>query len=118
MHQIGSRKRNQPAPPHIVFESLTQPARPTVRPWLMLLNDEQLPTVGDVHAPHLVHWTSLWPTRPDVLICFDLPSDGGYGTDLRWTLFAADPLPDSSTIRHFRRGLQHRGTRHDHATVL
>lgn len=52
MHQIGSRKRNQPAPPHIVFESLSQPARPTV---------------GDVHAPHLVHWTSLWPTRPDVL---------------------------------------------------
>ena len=47
MHQIGSRKRNQPAPPHIVFESLSLPARPTV---------------GDVHAPHLVHWTSLWPS--------------------------------------------------------
>lgn len=86
MHEIGSRRRSQPAPPHVVFEALTQPNRTTVRPWLILLDDEQPPTVGDVRSPDIVHWTSLWPRRPDALVRFDLPSDGHCGTALRWTL--------------------------------
>lgn len=105
MHQIGSRRRNQPAPPHVVFEALTQPDRDPVRPWLILLCDEQRPTVGDTVSPTVVHWTSLWPNHPDALIHFALPSDGAGGTDLRWTLFVNDPLPDASTIGHFRKRL-------------
>jgi hypothetical protein len=37
--EVGGRKRNQPAPPHVVFEALTQPDRDPQRPWLMLLDD-------------------------------------------------------------------------------
>ena len=103
MHEIGSRRRNQPAPPHVVFEALIEPNRATVRPWLMLLDDEHSPQVGDVRAPAVVHWTSLWPRRPDALIRFDLLPDGHYGTDLRWTLYVDDPVPDASTIGHFRK---------------
>jgi hypothetical protein len=31
---IGDRRRNQPPPPHVVFEALTQPHRDLRRPWL------------------------------------------------------------------------------------
>lgn len=105
MHQIGSRRRNQPAPPHVIFEALTQPDRDQSRPWLILLDDEQLPVIGDTSAPEIVHWTSLWPKRPDALIRFDLPTDGGGGTDMRWTLYIETPVPDESTIGHFRKRL-------------
>ncbi|APE34022.1 hypothetical protein BOX37_08595 [Nocardia mangyaensis] len=102
MHVIGSRKRNQPAPPHAIFESLTNPDRDPTRPWLNLLRDEQRPTVLDSTYPHFVVWSSLWPRRPDARLQFDLPSDGGSGTDLRWTLYVDDPLPDDSTTGHLR----------------
>jgi hypothetical protein len=36
MLEAGSRKRNQPAPPHIMFEALTQFDRDPARPWLEL----------------------------------------------------------------------------------
>lgn len=34
------------------------------------------------------------------MVRFDLPSDGGGGTDLRWTLLVAEPLPESSLLGH------------------
>ena len=44
-------------------------------------------------------WSSLWVKRPDARIRFDLqPGDGG--TDLRWTLFVDEPLPDSKLTKH------------------
>jgi hypothetical protein len=101
MLEAGSRKRNQPAPPHVMFEALTRPDRDPARPWLELLDDEQRPRLVEVSKPGLVVWSSLsgprclvlvvwsslWIKRPDAIVRFDLPPDSsGYGTDLRWTL--------------------------------
>jgi hypothetical protein len=102
--EIGSRMRNQPAPPHAVFEGLVQPDRDPHRPWLHLLDDEQRPTVIRAEPPDLIIWSSLWPRRPDALIRFDLAPAGG-GTDLRWTLSVDEPAPDDSLVGHLRKRL-------------
>lgn len=103
MIEIGRRARSQPAPPHIVFESLSTPNRDPNRLWLTLLEDEQAPTVLSAEPPVMLVWSSLWPSRPDAHIRFDLPSDGGQGTQLMWTLLVCEPLPDASKIGHFRK---------------
>lgn len=106
VHEIGGRKRNQPAPPHIVFEALTQPDRDSQRPWLMLLDDEVAPKVLKTTYPDTVVWSSLWKERPDAVIRFDLPQDkSGQGTDLRWTLEVEEPLPDDGLVGHMRKRL-------------
>jgi len=84
MGELGSRRRNLPAPPHVVFEDLTEPTRNTIRTWLHLLDDEVGPMVLESHCPDYVVWSSLWPRRPEARIRFDLPPGGaGGGTDLR-----------------------------------
>ncbi len=105
MVEAGSRRKNQPAPPHAVFEALTQPHRGEPRrTWLVLLDDEVEPTVVEQHRPDLVVWSSLWTRRPDARLRFDLPPDaGGYGTDLRWTLTVDEPLPDAALLGHLRK---------------
>ncbi|MDO3702431.1 hypothetical protein Q3W71_12165 [Micromonospora sp. C28SCA-DRY-2] len=103
MLEAGSRKRNQPAPPHVLFEALTEPNRDPARPWLLLLDDERWPRTLRTEMPHLVVWSSIWVTRPDAVVRFDLPFDGTYGTDLRWTLLVAEPLPDPSLLGHLRK---------------
>lgn len=106
MQEIGSRKRNQPAPPQIIFEALTQPNRDPQRMWLLLLDDEVPPKVLRSRRPDTVVWSSLWKKRPDAVIRFDLPRDkGGYGTDLRWTLEVDEPLPDDGLVGHMRKRL-------------
>ncbi|MEH1055127.1 hypothetical protein V6U89_07935 [Micromonospora sp. CPCC 206171] len=105
MLEGGSRKRNQPAPPHVIFEALTEPNRDPARPWLLLLDDEERPQTLRVDAPHLVVWSSIWRKRPDATVRFDLPSDGSGGTDLRWTLFLAEPLPEPALLGHMRKRL-------------
>ena len=106
MIEIGSRKRNQPAPPHIIFEALTQPDRDPKRPWLLLLDDEVPPRVISTRQPDTVVWSSMWKERPDAVIRFDLPlDDGGYGTDLRWTLEVDEPVPDDALVGHMRKRL-------------
>ncbi len=101
--EAGRRRRAQPAPPHVVFEALCEPNRDPARAWLQLLADEQWPLVLAADAPGAVVWASLWPSRPDATIRFDLPSDGHGGTDLTWTLMVAEPLPDPSKLGHLRR---------------
>ena len=59
MIEVGTRKRNQPAPPAVVFEALTEPERPGGRPWLLLLQDEIPPQVIDSDQPALVVWSSI-----------------------------------------------------------
>jgi len=106
MHEIGSRKRNQPAPPHVIFEALTQPNRDPQRRWLILLEDEVAPKVVRATHPDTVVWSSLWQKRPDAVIRFELPKDeGGYGTDLRWTLEVEEPVPDDALVGHMRKRL-------------
>ncbi|MGW4461697.1 hypothetical protein [Micromonospora sp. NPDC004704] len=106
MPEVGSRRRNQPAPPHVIFEALTEPYRDPARPWLLLLDDERRPRTVRAERPHLVVWSSLWTKRPDALVRFDLPADrGGYGTDLRWTLLVDEPPPEAALLGHLRKRL-------------
>ena len=99
MIDVGTRKKNQPAPPPVVFEALTKPERAGGRPWLRLLEDEIRPQVLECEEPGLVVWASIWPRRPDAAIRFDL-SVGGGGTDLRWTLSVEEPVPDEALVGH------------------
>lgn len=103
MLEVGKRMRNQPAPPHVVFEALTQPDRAGARPWLVLLDDEVRPVVVEAQAPHLVVWSSPWPQRPDARVRFDLPGDGRSGTDLTFTLLVEEPGPESALVGHLRK---------------
>jgi len=106
MLEAGSRKRNQPAPPHVLFEALTQPDRDPARPWLELLDDEQRPRLVEVSEPGLVVWSSLWIKRPDAIVRIYLPPDSsGYGTGLRWTLLVDEPVPDAPLLGHMRKRL-------------
>lgn len=104
MVEIGFRKRNLPAPPHVVFGDLTVPNRGPDRPWLNLLHDEMAPTVLQSREADYVVWSSLWPRRPDARIRFDLREGGpGGGTDLRWTLTVDEPAPDERLTGHMRK---------------
>ena len=106
MLDIGSRMRKQPAPPHILFAALTHPDRDPARLWLVLLGDEQRPTVLHTEEPAVVVWSSLWTRRPDATIRFTLATEtAGEGTELRWTLLVEPPEPDQSSIGHFRKRL-------------
>lgn len=101
----GSRARSQPSPPHVVAGSLQHPDLDPARPWLRLLDDEQRPRIVEARPPGLVVWSSLWPSRPDALVRFDIAPDGRGGSDLRWTLLVEEPLPDASKLGHLRRRL-------------
>ncbi|MEV0154094.1 hypothetical protein AB0H57_10185 [Micromonospora sp. NPDC050686] len=105
MEEAGSRRRNQPAPPHVIFEALTDPDRDPTRPWLLLLDDEQRPCTVQARRPDLVVWSSMWPKRPDAVVRFDLPADGRGGTDLCWTLLLAEPPPAAALLGHLRKRL-------------
>jgi hypothetical protein len=102
MEAIGSRRRNQPAPPNVIFDDLCDPHRQPIRPWLMLLDDEVEPTVLESDRPHRVVWSSLWVKRPDARVQFDLDAAGG-GTDLRWTLYVDGSAPDAALTGHLRK---------------
>ena len=104
MIEVGTRKRNQPAPPSVVFEALTQPDRGGGRPWLYLLDDEVRPEIIESAEPELVVWSSIWLERTDATIRFDLPPGSG-GTDLRWTLLVQEPVPDPALLGHLRKRL-------------
>jgi uncharacterized protein YndB with AHSA1/START domain len=106
MHEVASKKKNQPAPSQVVFEALTDPDRGPHRQWLSIRSSEVRPVVLESEAPRLVVWSSLWEERPDARVRFDLtPSASGYDTDLRWTLLLDDPFPDESTVRALRHRL-------------
>lgn len=105
MIEAGRRKRNQPAPPPVIFEALTRPDRDPARPWLLLLGDEQRPGVLEADEPGLVVWSSLWPRRPDARIRFELDRSPDGGTDLTWTLLMDEPPPDASLLGHLRKRL-------------
>lgn len=102
MLEAVSRVRNQPAPPSVMFEALTEPNRDPDRQWLLLTESEQQPDVLEQVKPDLVVWSSLWNEHPEAQIRFDLPP-GRSGTNLRWTLFLDEPLPGPEEIRKMRR---------------
>jgi hypothetical protein len=89
----------------VVFEALAEPSRHPARPWLLLLTDEQWPRVLSATPPMCLVWSSLWPRLPDATIRFDLPRSPDGGTDLRWTLYVDEPVPDDGTAGHLRKRL-------------
>ena len=101
MIEIGSKARKLPAPPHIVWQSLTEPRRHGARPWLNLLPDETDPRVLEAEHPMHVVWSSLWPSRPNDRVQFDLAAVGSE-TLLRFTLLTPDDPPDQSKSGHLR----------------
>lgn len=104
--EAGRRVRSQPAPPHAIFEALTEPDRDPARPWLDLRDDEQPPQLVEVDQPRLVIWSSLWASRPDARVRFDMAAErGGEGTDLCWTLLVHAPPPDAALLEHMRKRL-------------
>jgi hypothetical protein len=106
MLEAGRRQRNQPAPPHAIFEALTQPNRDPDRQWLVLLDDEIRPEIAERRDSSVVVWSSIWTKRPDARIRFDLPPDAlGYGTDLCWTLLVEEPMPEDPLLGHMRKRL-------------
>jgi hypothetical protein len=101
--EAGSRTWNQPSSPHVVVEALTEPYRDRSRQWLFLLDDDVPPEVLEMEQPRLVVWSSLWSTRPDARIRFDLPSDGRFGNDMCWSLSVDEPMPEASLFGHLRK---------------
>ncbi|GAB3960113.1 hypothetical protein GCM10029978_008550 [Actinoallomurus acanthiterrae] len=106
MIEIGSRARKLPAPPSVIWESLVEPHRQGTRPWLNLLSDEVEPRVLDAEKPNRVVWSSLWPSRPNDQVHFELTAVGGE-TSLKFTLVTPDEAPDQSKTGHLRRRLNH-----------
>lgn len=104
MQVLGSKVKPQPAPPHVIFEALTEPRRRDGRDWLRLLDDEIDPAVLTATPPSQVTWSSIWPKRPRAQVQFDIEPDG-MGSRLRWTLLDIDdPGPDA--LGHMRKRLQ------------
>ncbi|MFC4942085.1 hypothetical protein [Pseudonocardia sp. GCM10023141] len=103
MIEAGVRTRALPAPPHVVATSLVAPDSDPARPWLHLLDDERRPTVVERRSSELVIWSSLWPSRPDARVRFDLAPDPTGGTALTWTLLVDEPVPDPSKVGHLRK---------------
>lgn len=106
MFEIGSRARNLPAPPAVVWESLVDPHQPGSRRWLVLLSDEVEPSVLAAESPRLVVWSSLWPSRPNDQVRLELEGIGGE-TSLRFTLLTPDKPPDESKTGHLRKRLNY-----------
>jgi hypothetical protein len=69
-----------------------------------LLEDEQEPDVLETTFPSTVVWSSLWSKRIDVVIHFELQAAAS-GTDLRWILYAQEPISDDSFVGHMRKRL-------------
>jgi hypothetical protein len=88
----------------VVFQALIEPDRDPRRPWLLLLADEQRPRVVRAVPVRTIVWSSLWPSRPDAEVHFDL-EPAGAETRLRWTLLVDEPLPDDSKLGHLRKRL-------------
>jgi hypothetical protein len=96
--EVGRRRKAQAPPVHVVQEALLEPNRDPARQWLVPREDEQMPRTR-LEQPGVVTWADLWPARPDALVRFDV-EPGGAGTELTWTLFVEEPVPDAGLVGH------------------
>jgi hypothetical protein len=102
--EVGSRSKRLPAPPHVVWESLTEPRRSGARPWFEIDHDQVEPRVLRVEEPLLV-WSSLWPDRPSDQVEIRLAPDGNE-TRLGFRLLVPDDDPlDADTAAYRSRWL-------------
>lgn len=102
MIEYGRRTRRLPAPPRVVWADLANPERDGTRSWLALLPDEVEPDVFDLDPPKSLTWSSLWPSRPDDHVSFELAELDGE-TALTFILLSADDPPDDSKTGHIRK---------------
>lgn len=107
--EAARRRKSQPAPPHVVFEALTQPDRDPQRPWMRLEPDEVRPAVLHAEPPHDLLWSSLWPAHPRALVHIQLDQrTDDSGADLTWSLLLPQDTGDvvgADEIRALRRRL-------------
>lgn len=105
MVEVGTRSKRLPPPPHVVWESLSQPHRPGARAWLRVDHDQVEPRVLRAEAPRLLVWSSLWPDRPDDIVEIELGGDG-IETRLVFRLLAPElDRPDEATAAYRSRWL-------------
>lgn len=85
----------------MVFDSLAEPHAPGTRPWLNLHRDEIEPLTVEARCPTHVIWSSIWPSRPDDQVHFEL---GAHGDDtlLKFILLTPASPPDEKTAGHMR----------------
>lgn len=69
----------------------------------MLLDDEIEPVILEAVEPELVVWSSLWASRPDDQVRFELSSVAGGQTSVRFTLSTPADPPDRSKLGHLRK---------------
>lgn len=97
MDTVATRLNSLPPPAWVVFDDLANPLQHNGRPWLTLLGDETAPDILVADRPSLVVWSSIWTSRPDARIRFDL--DGSMDATVRWTLMVEPPVHDGQ-LRH------------------
>ena len=97
MDVVASRLNSLPPPAWVVFDDLADPLEHNGRPWLTLLDGETIPTTLVAERPTLVVWSSLWASRPDARIRFDL--EGPMDASVRWTLMVDPPIPGDEEMR-------------------
>lgn len=102
MIEYGRRTRRLPAPPGVVWADLASPKREGARAWLVLLSDEVEPDVFHTAPPKHLTWSSLWPSRPDDNVMFELEDHHGE-TALTFILLSAGDPPDDSKTGHIRK---------------
>lgn len=106
MIELGSRTHKLPAPPRVVWESLTDPHKQGARPWLNLVSDEVEPEILTANEPTRLVWSSLWPSRPHDQVRLELSSLGD-DTALTVTLLTPEELSDQTKDGHLRERLNH-----------
>ena len=104
--EYGRRTRRLPAPSRVVWADLAHPKREGTRSWLALLPDEIEPEVFDTDPPKHLIWSSLWPSRPDDHVVFELADHHGE-TALTFILLSAGDPPDDSKTGHIRKRMNH-----------
>jgi len=98
---LGDRVKRYPAPPHVVFEALTDTEG--FEEWLHQAPGEIRPVILEAVAPAHVVWASLWPVSPTDTVEFDIRPYLA-GTDLRFRWWSDHP-PDSRGIAITRQRL-------------
>lgn len=99
-----ARARKLPAPASVVWTSLVGPRQPLARPWLNLKDDEIEPRVLSATKPDRVVWSTLWPSRPNDEVHFELTTVDTE-TLLRFRLLTPGEASDESKTGHLRRRL-------------
>lgn len=97
--EAGSRRPNQPALLTSSSGLSPTPDPGPQRPWLLLLDDQVAPRNAGEGRAGFSRVVIDMIKRPNAVIRLGLPrDDGGYGTDLRWSLQLVEPFPEDALL--------------------